>query len=104
MDGQAFTALAEPRRRAILLLVRDTPRSVNEIAAHFDITQQAVSQHLHVLKDAGLVDVEPDGPRRLYLVRVQGLEEVEAFVALLWPAALRRLKSSVESTGRRRGR
>ena len=93
----AFSALAEPRRRAMLLLVRDGPRSVNEIAEHFDITQQAVSQHLHVLKDAGLVAVRAEGRRRLYVVRPEGLESLEAFLAELWPAGLQRLKDAVES-------
>ena len=54
-------ALAEPRRPAILRLVRDEARSVGEIAAHFDISQQAVSQHLQVLREAGLVEVRRDG-------------------------------------------
>jgi DNA-binding transcriptional ArsR family regulator len=99
----AFAALAEPRRRAMLLLVRDQPRSVNEIATHFDITQQAVSQHLHVLKDAGLVDVHPDGQRRLYAIRPEGLEAVQQFLSELWPESLGRLKSAVESN-KRRGR
>jgi DNA-binding transcriptional ArsR family regulator len=90
MSAEAtFAALAEPRRRAMLLLVRDEPRSVNEIAAHFDISQQAVSQHLKVLRDAGLVAVRPDGQRRLYMVRPEGLESLEAFLAELWPAGLK---------------
>jgi DNA-binding transcriptional ArsR family regulator len=97
----AFAALAEPRRRAMLLLVRDRPRSVNEIASHFDISQQAVSQHLHVLKDAGLVAVRHEGQRRLYLVRPDGLEAVNEFLAQLWPESLQRLKVSVESKKRR---
>jgi len=99
----AFSALAEPRRRAMLLLVRDEPRSVNEIAAHFEITQQAVSQHLQVLKEAGLVAVEPQGRRRLYAIRPEGLEAVDEYLAELWPERLQRLKGAVES-GRRRGR
>ncbi len=93
----ALAALADPRRRAMLLLVRDQPRSVGEIAAHFQITQQAVSQHLKVLRDAGLVDVRAERQRRLYLVRPEGLQSVEAFLAELWPASLQRLKSAVES-------
>jgi DNA-binding transcriptional ArsR family regulator len=98
MSAEAtFSALAEPRRRAMLLLVRDEPRSVNEIAEHFDISQQAVSQHLKVLKDAGLVAMRPDGQRRLYMVRPEGLETVERFLAELWPAGLERLKRAVES-------
>jgi DNA-binding transcriptional ArsR family regulator len=94
-------ALAEPRRQAILRLVRDKPRSAGEIGEHFDISQQAVSQHLQVLADAGLVDVRQEGKRRLYLVNPSGLETLERFLADLWPAGLRRLKSAVES---KRGR
>jgi DNA-binding transcriptional ArsR family regulator len=92
----ALTALAEPRRRAILMLVRDEPQSVNEIAAHFDVSQQAVSQHLQVLKDAGLVAVRPQGQRRLYEIRPEGLESVRAFLAELWPRSLEDLKRAVE--------
>jgi DNA-binding transcriptional ArsR family regulator len=90
-------ALAEPRRRAMLHLVRDEPRSVGEIAAQFDISQQAVSQHLQVLKEAGLVAVRKDGQRRLYVVRPEGLETLEAFLTELWPTGLERLKAAVES-------
>lgn len=93
----ALTALAEPRRRAMLMLVRDQPRSVNEIAEHFDISQQAVSQHLKVLREAGLVQVRPQRQRRLYAVRPEGLESLEAFLAELWPSGLQRLKQAVES-------
>ena len=98
MAGEAaFAALAEPRRRAMLLLVRDEPRSVKEIAAHFDVTQQAVSQHLQVLREAGLVSVRPDGQRRLYAIRPEGLATLEEFLAELWPASLARLKVAVEA-------
>jgi DNA-binding transcriptional ArsR family regulator len=90
-------ALAEPRRREMLRLVRDEPRSVNEIAQHFDITQQAVSQHLQVLKHAGLVDVRKDGQRRLYLIRPEGLTTLSEFLSELWPAGLERLKRAVEA-------
>lgn len=92
-----FRALAEPRRQAMLRLVRDEPLSVGEIAAQFDITQQAVSQHLQVLKEAGLLTVRKQGQRRLYVVRPEGLETLEAFLAELWPAGLERLKEAVES-------
>jgi len=93
----AFAALAEQRRREILRLVRDRPRSVNEIAGHFDVTQQAISQHLKVLKDAGLVAVRPDGQRRLYMVRPEGLAVLRDFLAEIWPEQLTRLKHAVES-------
>jgi DNA-binding transcriptional ArsR family regulator len=92
----ALAALAEPRRRAILMLVRDGPRSVGEIAGHFDVSQQAVSQHLKVLRQAGLVEVRAERQRRLYLVRPEGLESLEAFLAELWPSGLQRLKQAVE--------
>lgn len=81
----------------MLRLVRDRPRSVGEIGRHFDITQQAVSQHLQVLAGAGLVEVRPDGKRRLYVVNPEGLEVLDAFLRDLWPEGLRRLKAAVES-------
>jgi DNA-binding transcriptional ArsR family regulator len=84
----------------MLLLVREEPRSVNEIAAHFDVSQQAVSQHLQVLKDAGLVAVRPEGQRRLYVVRPEGLAAVSEYLAQLWPESLERLKDVVESAKR----
>jgi DNA-binding transcriptional ArsR family regulator len=95
-SAAALAALAEPRRREILALVRDEPRSVGDIAARFDISQQAVSQHLGVLRDAGLVTVSKDGQRRLYVVRPEGLSGVEALLADLWPTSLQRLKQAVE--------
>ena len=97
VSDAAFQALAEPRRRAILRLVRDRPRSVNEIADHFDITQQAISQHLKVLKDAGLVAVRPHGQQRLYVVRPEGLDALRDFLAEFWPEQLQQLKHAVES-------
>ena len=93
----ALKAVAEPHRRAILRLVRDQPRSVREIAEHFDITQQAVSLHLKVLREAGLVGVRRDGQRRLYLVDPVGMDSLQDFLAELWPAGLDRLRHAVES-------
>src|SRR6266511_2365173 len=98
MSAEAvLKALAEPSRQEILRLVRVTPRSVGEIAEQVDITQQAVSQHLQVRRDAGLVAVRQDGTRRLYQIRPEGLESLDQFLAELWPAGLRRLKAAVES-------
>lgn len=94
-------ALAEPRRQAILRLLRDEPRSVTEICAHVDVSQQAVSQHLHVLADAGLVTVRAEGRQRLYALDPKGLEHLETFLAGLWPSGLGRLKRAVEG---KRGR
>jgi DNA-binding transcriptional ArsR family regulator len=93
----ALRALAEPRRLEMIRLIRDEPRSVGEIGSHFDISQQAVSQHLHVLAGAGLVRVHQEGRRRLYVVDPDGLETLEAFLAELFPTGLRRLKGIVES-------
>ena len=92
----ALRALAEPNRRAILRLVRDEPRSVNEITEQLGISQQGVSQHLQVLREAGLLAVRRDGRRRLYEVRPEGLGSVEAFLAELWPARLQVLKQTIE--------
>jgi DNA-binding transcriptional ArsR family regulator len=97
VSDAAFQALAEPRRREILRLVRDRPRSVNEIAERFDVTQQAISQHLKVLRDAGLVAVRPEGQRRLYVVRPEGLAALRDFLDEFWPDSLQRLKRAVES-------
>ena len=97
MSEAAFHALADPRRRAILRLVRHEPRSVNEIAEKFDITQQAISLHLKVLRDAGLVAVHPHGQRRLYAVRPEGLAALRDFLAEFWPEHLQQLKHAVES-------
>jgi DNA-binding transcriptional ArsR family regulator len=91
-------ALAEPRRQAMLRLVRDRPRSAGEIGRHFDITQQAVSQHLQVLAGAGLVEVRREGKRRLYVVNPEGLEVLDTFLRDLWPEGLERLKEAVESS------
>jgi DNA-binding transcriptional ArsR family regulator len=97
VSAVALAALAEPNRQRMLRLVRDEPRSVGEIAAEFNITQQAVSHHLQVLKDAGLVAVRQDGQRRLYELRPEGLASVEQLLAEFWPQQLRQLKRAVET-------
>ena len=95
-------ALAEPHRRTILELVRDQPLPVGEIAAHVrDITPQAVSQHLRVLRDAGLVEEQRDGTRHLFLVRTEGFEPVREFIESFWTTRLARLKRAAEATHRR---
>ena len=98
-------ALAEPHRRAILELVRDEPRPVGEIAAHLDdITPQAVSQHLRVLRDAGLVEEQRDGTRHLFVVRPEGFEPVREFIEAFWTTGLARLKRAAEATHQREQR
>jgi DNA-binding transcriptional ArsR family regulator len=89
-------ALADPHRRAIIRLVRDAELPAGQIATHFALTQQAVSQHLMVLKRAGLLDERRDGTRRLYRFRGTSLEPVRELLDELWPDALDRLKRAVE--------
>jgi DNA-binding transcriptional ArsR family regulator len=89
-------ALAEPRRREILELLKDGPRAVTDIADRVDVTQQAVSQHLKVLEEAGLVEARREGTRHLYAVRPEGFVPVEAFVKGFWDTKLRALKRKVE--------
>jgi len=90
-------ALAEPQRRRILTLVRDHELPAGEIADHFDITPQAVSQHLRVLRDAGLLHERREGTRRLYVIRPEAIEPLRAFLEDLWPTSLQRLKRAVET-------
>lgn len=97
MSEAAFRAIGEPHRREILLLLRGGPRPAGEIAERFDITQQAVSQHLKVLRDAGLVAVSARGQQRLYAIRLEGLAGLRDFLAEFWPDALTRLKQAVEA-------
>jgi DNA-binding transcriptional ArsR family regulator len=72
----AYAALAEPSRRRILDLLRDRERSVNELVACLNLSQPGISKHLKVLRQAGLVDVRPDGKRRWYGLRAEPLAEV----------------------------
>jgi DNA-binding transcriptional ArsR family regulator len=92
----ALKAIAEPRRRAILQLVRDDERSAGEIAAQFDVSRPAVSQHLTVLKEAGLVSERRNGTRRLYRARPEGLTTLRAFLDELWGDRLEALKREAE--------
>src|ERR1051326_4719896 len=92
----ALRAIAEPRRRQILRLVRDDELSAGEIAAHFDVSRPAVSQHLTVLKEAGLVDERRNGTRRLYRARPEGLAELKAFLEEFWGDRLEALKREAE--------
>jgi DNA-binding transcriptional ArsR family regulator len=90
-------ALADPSRREILRLVQHREMAAGEIAANFALTQQAVSQHLGVLKQAGLLAERRDGARRLYTLRPESFEPVRELVEAFWPEALRRLKRAVET-------
>ena len=100
-----FQVLAEPRRREVLALLADEERTAGDIAARFDVTRQAISQHLRTMLAAGLIVERREGARRWYQARPEGLEEVRAYVEAMWPDALSRLKTAAErehASGRRR--
>jgi len=92
----ALKAIAAPRRRQILTLVRDGELSAGEISSHFDVTRPAVSQHLNVLKEAGLVSERRNGTRRLYRARPEGLTELKQFLEGFWDERLEALKREAE--------
>jgi DNA-binding transcriptional ArsR family regulator len=94
-------AISEPRRREILRLVRDRELSAGEIAARFDVTRPTISQHLTVLKEAGLVSERREGTRRLYRVRPEGLVELRSFLDGFWEDSLERLKLAAEQEERK---
>jgi DNA-binding transcriptional ArsR family regulator len=85
---EALRAIAEPRRREILRLVARDELAAGEIAEAFDISRTAVSQHLTVLKNAGLLFERRDGTRRLYSARVEGLDGLRRFLDDVWGASL----------------
>ena len=91
-----FAALADPTRRAILGRLAEGEATVNELAAPFPITVQAVSQHIKVLREAGLVSGRRDAQRRLLSLRPEGFADVHAFLAEVLPAGLQRLKLAAE--------
>lgn len=93
-------AIAEPRRRKILQLVSSRELSAGEIAACFEVTRPAISQHLTVLKHAGLVLERREGTRRIYRARPDGLAELRDFLDEFWAAGLDRLKSVAEQAER----
>ena len=92
----ALKAIGEPRRREILRLVRDHELSAGEIASQFEISWPAVSQHLGVLKEAGLVNERRNGTRRLYRARLDGLADLKAFLDEFWGERLEVLKREAE--------
>ena len=96
MLNAALQALADPRRREILALVRDRELAAGEIAARFDVSRPAISQHLGVLRSAGLVSERRDGTRRLYRARPTGTSELRAWLEHFWDEGLSRLRQAAE--------
>jgi len=91
-----MAALAVSHRRKILELVRREELPAGQIAAHFDVSRPAISQHLRVLRDAGLVAERREGTRRLYRVRPEGFADISRFVGVFWDASLARLQTEAE--------
>jgi DNA-binding transcriptional ArsR family regulator len=99
-DGQRdpFEALGDPNRRAILALLGERERSVHEIAESLPISRPAVSRHLRLLKEAGLVAEEPRGTRRIYRLQDEGLAAVRAYLEQVWGGAVARFRLVAENT------
>jgi DNA-binding transcriptional ArsR family regulator len=95
-------ALAEPRRREILELIRERELTAGEIASGFDVTRPAISQHLGVLKEAGLVSERREGTRRFYRARPEGLKELREFLEGFWTFSLQQLKREAEADERKK--
>ena len=94
--AEAIAALADPTRRSVFETLRAGPRSVGDLAAGLPVSRPAVSQHLNVLKEAGLVNERRNGTRRLYRARPEGLFELKEFLEEFWDVRLETLKREAE--------
>ena len=99
-NGDRFGALADPTRRAVFEALRQGPRPVGELARDLPVSRPAVSQHLRVLKDAGLVTDRREGTRRLYRIDPDGLAAIRDYFDQFWNEALAAFKAAAESEGR----
>jgi DNA-binding transcriptional ArsR family regulator len=97
-QAQAFDALGDPTRRAIFESLAERPRAVGELARELPVSRPAVSQHLKVLKGAGLVTDRPAGTRRIYAVDPDGVEAMRAYLDQFWSKTLTAFKAVVEQT------
>jgi DNA-binding transcriptional ArsR family regulator len=102
--GDPFGALGDPNRRAIVELLSSGGRSVREIADAMPISRPAVSRHLRLLRDAGLVTEEPRGTRRIYRLHDEGIEAVRTYLEQVWGEAAARFRVVAENTAPRAGR
>ena len=94
-NAKAFAALADPTRRAVFERLGDGPRAVSELAAGLPVSRPAVSQHLKVLKEAGLVTDRAEGARRVYQIDPAGLGQIRAWLDRFWDAALAAFRAEV---------
>jgi DNA-binding transcriptional ArsR family regulator len=99
--GDPFDALRDPHRRTIVELLSGGRRSVRELAAELPISRPAVSRHLRLLKEAGLVIDRPEGTRRLYSLHDEGVQEVRRYLETVWGEAAARFKLAADNTSRR---
>ena len=93
----ALKAMSDPTRREILRLVQNEEMPAGAIASNFPVSRPDISQHLAVLKTAGLIDERRSGAKRLYRTRVAGMAELKAFLEMFWDVRLERLKAAVEA-------
>lgn len=100
-NGAQLEALGDPTRRAVFELLREGPRAVGELAGQLPVSRPAVSQHLRVLKDAGLVTERRDGTRRLYRIDPRGVEDLRVYFEAFWSEALARFKAAADDEQRR---
>ena len=96
--ANAFTALADPTRRRVLEELRAGPKPVGQIASRLPVSRPAVSQHLKILKEAGLVREDREGTRHIYRIDPKGLGALRAWLDQFWDRALDAFKAEVEST------
>ena len=104
LNGDPFSALGDENRRSILRLLRAGDHSVRELADELPISRPAVSRHLRLLKDAGLVTDRPEGTRRLYRLHDEGIDAVREYVEEMWGDAAARFKLVAENTAPGRSR
>lgn len=97
--ASAMDALGDPTRRRIFELLQTGPQAVGELAAELPVSRPAVSQHLRVLKEAGLVSERPEGTRRIYRLDPQGLDELRAYFDRFWERALASFEAAVDRNG-----
>jgi DNA-binding transcriptional ArsR family regulator len=101
LEGDPFDALGDPNRRAIVEQLRAGDRSVQQLADALPISRPAVSRHLRLLKDAGLVTDRAEGTRRLYRLHDDGIDAVRGYLEAVWGEAAARFRLTAENTGER---
>ena len=102
--ASVLVALADPTRREIVHRLRNEPRTVTELAAALPISQPAVSQHLRVLREAGVVTSTPDGRKRMYALELSGLEPLRAYLESFWEDVLDAYQRSWTTTEQEKGK